>query len=83
MFYSAYEQNQLGSLGTKTSAAAIHSLPVSRRGTQLGIVLDFGLRPTGPHGGHAAIGKGKGDHLAAFTSGENLGTNHTHSECIW
>lgn len=82
MFYSAYEQNQLGSLGTKTTAAAIHILPVPRRGTQFGVVLDFGLCPAGPHGGHASIRKGKGDHLAAFTSRENLGTDYTRSECI-
>lgn len=55
-------------------------LPVSRRGAQFRIVLDFGLRPTGPHGGHAAVNKGKGDHLAAFTSRKNLGMNCTGSK---
>ena len=51
------------------------SLHLSRWGTQFQIVLEFGLCPTGPHGGHASISKAKGDHLAAFTSRENLGIN--------
>lgn len=76
MFYLVFAQNRLGTLRNKDRRCCHHIIPISRRGTQFWIVLDLGLSPTGPHGGHAPISKGEGDHLAAFASRENLKKPH-------
>jgi len=46
--------------------------PVAGGGAELRVVLDLGLGAAGPHGGHAPVGEGEGDHLAGAGGGEHL-----------
>lgn len=47
-------------------------LPVPWSSTQLCVVFDLGLSPTGAHGGHPTISKREGDHLTTLTGWKNL-----------
>lgn len=54
-------------------------LPVARSSTEFSVVFDFWLSATGPHGGHAPVGEGKGDHLTGLGGGKNLGHKRKRS----